>query len=98
MDDAVIMDLITAIVAARADGDGVLTIAAVRARLVEAKLRVERDVREDLPALLASVQRRHAQEAEQAARRLCVVCQLNSASAGFDTCPDCLSKRVGTDL
>ncbi len=40
--DDVITDLIAAIVAARADGDGVLTIAAVRARLEEAKLRVER--------------------------------------------------------
>jgi len=40
--DDVITDLIAAIVAARADGDGVLAIAAVRARLTEAKLRVER--------------------------------------------------------
>ena len=40
--DDVITDLIAAIVAARADGDGVLTIAAVRARLEAAKLRVER--------------------------------------------------------
>ena len=40
--DDVITDLIAAIVAARADGDGVLTIAAVRARLEEAKLRVKR--------------------------------------------------------
>jgi len=42
MDDKAITDLIRAIVAARADGDGVLTIAAVRARLEAAKLRVER--------------------------------------------------------
>ena len=41
--DDVITDLIAAIVAARADGDGVLTIAAVRARLEEAKLYVARD-------------------------------------------------------
>ena len=42
--DDVITELITAVIAARADGDGVLTIAAVRARLEAAKLRVERDV------------------------------------------------------
>ena len=42
LSDDVITDLITAIVAARADGDGVLTLAAVRARLAAAKLRVER--------------------------------------------------------
>lgn len=42
MTDDVITDLITAIVAARADGDGVLTNAAVRVRLEEAKLRVAR--------------------------------------------------------
>ena len=35
MPDDVITDLIAAIVAARADGDGVWTIAAVRARLEE---------------------------------------------------------------
>jgi hypothetical protein len=35
-DDDLITDLIAAIVAARADGDGVLTIAAVRARLAAA--------------------------------------------------------------
>ena len=40
--DDVITDLIAAIVAARADGDGVLTIAAVRARLAASKLRVQR--------------------------------------------------------
>ncbi len=40
--DDVITDLIAAIIAARADGDGVLTIAAVRARLEGAKLRVDR--------------------------------------------------------
>ena len=40
--DEVLTDLITAIVAARADGDGVLTIAAVRARLEAAKLYVAR--------------------------------------------------------
>ena len=42
MTDDVLADLITAIVAARADGDGVLTIAAVRARLAAAKLCVRR--------------------------------------------------------
>jgi hypothetical protein len=42
MTDDVITDLITAIVAARADGGGVLTIDAVRARLTEAKLYVMR--------------------------------------------------------
>jgi hypothetical protein len=42
MDDKVITDLITAIFAARSDGAGVLTIAAVRARLEDANLRVER--------------------------------------------------------
>ena len=41
-DDNLITELIAAIVAARADGDGVLTIAAVRARLAVAKLHVER--------------------------------------------------------
>jgi hypothetical protein len=41
-DDDLITELIAAIVAARADGDGVLTIAAVRARLAAAKLHVER--------------------------------------------------------
>ena len=40
--DDVTTDLITAIVAARADGDGVLTLAAVRGRFAAAKLRVER--------------------------------------------------------
>jgi hypothetical protein len=39
--DDVITELITAVIAARADGDGVLTIAAVRARLEAAKLHVE---------------------------------------------------------
>jgi hypothetical protein len=42
MSDEILTDLIAAIVAARADGDGALTIAAVRARLDAAKLRVER--------------------------------------------------------
>ena len=42
MTDDILTDLITAMVAARADGDGVLTIAAVRARLEEARLRVDR--------------------------------------------------------
>ena len=42
MTDKLITELIAAIVAARADGDGVLTIAAVRARLAAAKLRVVR--------------------------------------------------------
>jgi hypothetical protein len=41
MSDDLITDLITAIMAARADGGGVLTIAAVRARLA-AKRHVER--------------------------------------------------------
>jgi hypothetical protein len=40
--DDVIPELIAAIVAARADGDGVLTIGAVRARLEAAKLYVLR--------------------------------------------------------
>ena len=43
MTDKLITELIAAIVAARADGDGVLTIAAVRARLGAAKLRVIRE-------------------------------------------------------
>jgi hypothetical protein len=42
MTNEILADLIAAIVAARADGDGVLTIAAVRARLEAAKLQVER--------------------------------------------------------
>jgi hypothetical protein len=42
MTDDILSDLIAAIVAARADGNGVLTIAAVRARLAAAKLHVER--------------------------------------------------------
>ena len=42
MTDDILTDLITTMVAARADGNGVLTIAAVRARLHEAKLRVDR--------------------------------------------------------
>jgi hypothetical protein len=42
MRDDVITELIAAIAAARADGDGVLTIAAVRARLEAAKLYVLR--------------------------------------------------------
>jgi hypothetical protein len=42
MGDDLITELITAIVAARADGDGVLTIAAVPGCLAAAKLRVER--------------------------------------------------------
>jgi hypothetical protein len=37
MTDDILTDLITSMVAARADGNGVLTIAAVRARLHEAK-------------------------------------------------------------
>ncbi len=43
MTDNVLADLITAIIAARADGDGVLTVDAARARLTEAKLCVMRD-------------------------------------------------------
>ncbi len=58
MADDVLADLITAIVAARADGDGVLTIAAVRARLASAKLEVRRMAEESdndkAPALLAA--------------------------------------------
>ncbi len=42
MTDDILTDLITAMVAARADGNGVLTIAAVRARLEEDKLRMDR--------------------------------------------------------
>lgn len=42
MTDDILTDLITAMVAARANGNGVLTISAVRARLHEAKLRVDR--------------------------------------------------------
>jgi hypothetical protein len=42
MTDDILTELIAAIVAARADGDGVLTIAAVRARLTATKLHVER--------------------------------------------------------
>jgi hypothetical protein len=42
MPDDVITGLIAAVVAARADGDGVLTIAAVRARLEASKLYVVR--------------------------------------------------------
>ncbi len=42
MTDEILTDLITAIVAARADGNGVLSIAAVRTRLQKAKLRVDR--------------------------------------------------------
>jgi len=42
MTDEILTDLITAIVAARADGNGVHTIAAVRTRLQKAKLRVDR--------------------------------------------------------
>ena len=42
MPDDVITGLIAAVVAARADGDGVLTIAAVRARLEATKLYVVR--------------------------------------------------------
>jgi hypothetical protein len=51
MDDKAIIDLIAAVISARADGDGVLTIAAVRARLAEAKLRVERVEDEEFSAL-----------------------------------------------
>ena len=50
MTDDVLADLITAIVAARADGDGVLTIAAVRARLAAAKLCVRRAEEESAEA------------------------------------------------
>jgi hypothetical protein len=42
MSDDILSALIAAIVAARADGNGVLTIAAVRARLEAAKLYVAR--------------------------------------------------------
>jgi hypothetical protein len=42
MDDELLTDLIAAIVAARADGDGVLTLEAVHRRLEGAKLRIER--------------------------------------------------------
>ena len=42
MPDDVITGLIAAVVAARADGEGVLTIAAVRARLEASKLYVVR--------------------------------------------------------
>jgi hypothetical protein len=49
--DEIVTDLISAIVAARADCDGVLTIAAVRARLVAAKLHVERVEDEVLEAI-----------------------------------------------
>ncbi len=59
MTDEVIKELIAAIVAARADGDGVLTIAAVRARLEAAKLHVERiDESEDLTEALAWLRRK----------------------------------------
>ena len=47
MTDEILTDLITSMVAARADGNGVLTIVAVRARLHEAKLRVDRVDDED---------------------------------------------------
>jgi hypothetical protein len=42
MTDEILTDLITAIAAARGDGNGVLTISALRTRLQEAKLRVDR--------------------------------------------------------
>jgi hypothetical protein len=42
MTDELLTELIAAIVAARADGDGVLTLAAVHRRLEAARLRVER--------------------------------------------------------
>jgi hypothetical protein len=42
MTNDILADLITSVVAARADGDGVLTISALRARLDAAKLRVIR--------------------------------------------------------
>lgn len=51
MPDEIITELIAAIVAARADGDGVLTIAAVRARLEAAKLYVGR-VEDNLMAVV----------------------------------------------
>jgi hypothetical protein len=44
MPDDVITDLIAAIVAARAEGSGVLTIATVQARLETARLRAARRV------------------------------------------------------
>jgi hypothetical protein len=42
MSDELIIELIAAMVAARADGDGVLTIAAVRTRLADAKIELRR--------------------------------------------------------
>ena len=54
MTDKLITELITAIVAARADGDGVLTIAAVRARLAAAKLRVIREENSDTDGVAAA--------------------------------------------
>ena len=44
MDEDLLKDLIAVIIAARADGDGVLTLAAVHRRLEGAKLRIERVV------------------------------------------------------
>ena len=54
MTDKLITELIAAIVAARADGDGVLTIAAVRARLAAAKLRVIREENSDTDSVAAA--------------------------------------------
>jgi hypothetical protein len=54
MTNKLITELIAAIVAARADGDGVLTIAAVRARLGAAKLRVIREENSDTDSVAAA--------------------------------------------
>jgi hypothetical protein len=54
MTDKLITELIAAIVAARADGDGVLTIAAVRARLAAAKLLVIREENNDTDSVAAA--------------------------------------------
>ena len=53
MSDKLIIELIAAMVAARADGDGVLTIAAVRARLAAAKIKSQRveDANEPRPPI-----------------------------------------------
>jgi hypothetical protein len=51
MTDDVITELIAAIIAARADGNGVLTIAAVRTRLEAAKLYVLRLADNGQPSL-----------------------------------------------
>jgi hypothetical protein len=57
MTNKLITELIAAIVAARADGDGVLTIAAVRARLGAAKLRVIREENSDTDSVAAAFSR-----------------------------------------